>query len=219
MQPSQRVEQRLGNESPQAKLHQAVERGANGFQAIDALGTDVHPQILRSRRGDTRRHLRNDLGFGLSIGRSGAVLKRPACQRQRCFRQVSMRRKRRQKCHGEIEVFDSDKIERSGNVRVNRGLARPPQILRRQRIQFPGSAVEYLRLQGRSIGCGIAKSAGPGQALTQRVSVQSRRGLHIHDIAGIEFQVLGDFEVAVAPREADFRGGVQHGAGIQHFAR
>ena len=218
MQPLQGVEQWLGDESPPPELHQAVQRRAHDLQSVNTFGTGVHAQVQRPRRRQARGHLRNVFRFGLAI-HSGFVRIRPARHRQRNFREIAARGEGRQKHGGEIEVFNPGEIECSRDGQAHGSLAGLAEIFYRQRVEFSGGAGKYIRLRGRPIRGGVAETAGPGEARSQRHSIQRHRGLHIDDVGGVEFQLLRDFQVAVAPGQRNFRGSVQNGAGVRDFAR
>ena len=93
-----------------------------------------------------------------------------------------------------------------------------PRFFAASVLSFPAALVKICVCSGGAIGGDVAKPAGPDDAVAQWSSVERRRRFHFHDVTGIEFQLLGDFQVTVAPGQRHLGWGLQNGAGFRRFA-
>ena len=215
MNPTQRVEERFGDDGEPAELHQAVERRAHRAQRIDALRAHVEANALGRVGAAFGSHFGNGNRGGLPVRLDDVALGGPVRQRKRRRGQLPFsrrgRRQRIEKCRGEVEVFDADEIVRSRQGDAHGRVLGLAELVRRYGVELAVRAREHLRRRHPATlhQCGVAEAAAPGDAVRHGPAVDGDGRLNIGDVARVEMEMLADLKVAVAPDEGQIGGRFQ----------
>ncbi len=191
-----------------AKIDQRVQRRIHLLQVVVIFGTDKHAQS-QWLSGRCRRHLWHRFQRVLSIQLDGAR-GFPIARFERARRGAVGGKKRRR----EITVLDANKIF-SALPETRAPLIQAVQLLMKERRDFAAFAVVGLdRFHGSGIRHRqIAEAAKPAEPRSDGLAVELDGGFHADHVAVIKLEMLGDFQVAVAPREFKVGRGLQFGRG------
>ena len=101
-------------------------------------------------------------------------------------------------------IFDAREFERSRLKRALIRVARDPELLVLQQIQFQILTVEDVDdlrlLRDRD----VAEAAAPADRYWQRLAVKTGRSIELNLVIRVKFQFFRDVQVAVAPVKREF---------------